>query len=62
MLVAHHTPKLLELVLPLFSFVTPAKFKSITATQIARAMIATSLRPPAATTVYHCREMMALAT
>jgi uncharacterized protein YbjT (DUF2867 family) len=58
---SQHTPWLLEKLLPLFSFVTPARFRSITATQIARAMIATSLRPPTSSQVYHFAEMQALA-
>ena len=57
---SQHTPWLLEKVLPLFSFVTPAKYKSITVEQIARAMIATSLNTPAKSDVYHYPEMMAL--
>jgi hypothetical protein len=47
-------------VLPAFSFVTPAKYKSITVEQIAKAMIATSLNTPAKSDVYHYPEMMAL--
>lgn len=57
---SRHTPWLLEKVLPAFSFVTPAKYRSITAEQIAKAMIATSLNPPARSDVYHYPEMMAL--
>jgi len=57
---SQHTPKLLETLLPLLSFVTPAKFKSITVTQIARAMVATSLHPPITSRVYHFPEMMSL--
>ncbi len=57
---SQHTPVLLEKLLPLLSFVTPAKFKSITVAEIARAMVATSLQPPAATRIYHFPEMMAL--
>ena len=57
---SQHTPWLLEKVLPLFSFVTPAKFKSITVEQIAKAMIATSLHLPAESSVYHYPEMVAL--
>jgi uncharacterized protein YbjT (DUF2867 family) len=55
-----HTPWVLEKVLPLFSFVTPAKFKSISVEQIAKAMVATSLNAPAKSDVYHYPEMMAL--
>lgn len=57
---SRHTPWLLEKVLPLFSFVTPAKFRSITVEQIARAMVALSLHTPAASGVYHHPEMLAL--
>lgn len=57
---SQHTPWLLEKVLPAFSFVTPAKYKSITVEQIAKAMIATSLNTPAKSDVYHYPEMMAL--
>ena len=57
---SQHTPWLLEKVLPVFSFVTPAKYKSITVEQIAKAMIATSLNTPATSDVYHYPEMMAL--
>jgi hypothetical protein len=47
-------------VLPAFSFVTPAKYRSITVAQIAKAMIATSRSPPAKSDVYYYPEMMAL--
>jgi uncharacterized protein YbjT (DUF2867 family) len=57
---SQHTPWLLEKVLPLFSFVTPAKYRSITVEQIAKAMIAKSLNTPATSGVYHYPEMMAL--
>jgi uncharacterized protein YbjT (DUF2867 family) len=57
---SQHTPWVLEKVLPAFSFMTPAKYKSITVEQIARAMIATSLHTPAKSDVYHYSEMMAL--
>jgi len=57
---SQHTPWLLEKILPVFSFVTPKNLKSISATQIAKAMIATSLAPPAASAVYHYPEMIAL--
>jgi uncharacterized protein YbjT (DUF2867 family) len=52
-----HTPLLLEKLLPLFSFVTPARFRSITADQIAHAMIAASRNPPAVSKVHHYPEM-----
>ena len=57
---SRHTPWLLEKVLPVFSFVTPARYRSITLEQIAKAMIATSLRVPATSDVYQYPEMMAL--
>jgi len=57
---SRHTPWLLEKVLPAFAFVTPAKYRSITVEQIARAMIATSLSTPAKSDVYHYPQMMAL--
>jgi uncharacterized protein YbjT (DUF2867 family) len=57
---SRHTPWLLEKVLPAFSFITPAKYKSITVEQIAKAMIATSLKTPAQSNVYHFPEMIAL--
>jgi uncharacterized protein YbjT (DUF2867 family) len=57
---SQHTPWLLEKLLPVFSFATPAKYKSITVTQIAKAMIATSLNPPTTSAVYHYPDMMAL--
>jgi uncharacterized protein YbjT (DUF2867 family) len=57
---SQHTPWLLEKVLPAFTFVTPAKYKSITVEQIAKAMIATSLNTPAKSDVYNYPEMIAL--
>jgi uncharacterized protein YbjT (DUF2867 family) len=58
---SQHTPWLLEKTLPLFSFVTPAKYKSIRVEQIAKAMIATAKQHPAASATYHYPEMVALA-
>jgi uncharacterized protein YbjT (DUF2867 family) len=57
---SQHTPWLLEKVLPVFSFVTPAKYKSITVGQIAKAMVATSSSTPPESRVYQYSEMMAL--
>lgn len=57
---SQHTPWLLEKTLPLFSFLTPAKYKSISVEQIAKAMIATAKRHPAASATYHYPEMMEL--
>lgn len=57
---SQHTPWVLEKVLPLFSFVTPVNFKSITVDQIAKAMVATSLNPPPTSAIYHYPEMLEL--
>jgi uncharacterized protein YbjT (DUF2867 family) len=57
---SQHTPWLLEKTLPLFSFVTPAKYKSIRVDQIAKAMVAAAKHHPATSTTYHYPEMMAL--
>jgi len=57
---SQHTPWLLEKALPLFSFVTPAKYKSISVEQIARAMVAAAKHHPATSSTYHYPEMMAL--
>lgn len=57
---SQHTPWLLEKALPLFSFVTPAKYKSIRVEQIAKAMLAAAKHHPATSATYHYPEMMAL--
>ncbi len=57
---SRHTPWLLEKVLPAFSFMTPAKYKSISVEQIAKAMVASLQHTPAQSSVYHYPEMMAL--
>jgi uncharacterized protein YbjT (DUF2867 family) len=57
---SQHTPWLLEKLLPVFSFVTPAKFRSIRVEQIAKAMITALLNTPATSEVYHYSEMMAM--
>jgi uncharacterized protein YbjT (DUF2867 family) len=57
---SQHTPWLLEKTLPLFSFLTPAKYKSIRVEEIAKAMIATAKHHPATSATYHYPEMMAL--
>ena len=57
---SQHTPWLLEKGLPLLSFVTPGKYKSIRVEQIAEAMIATAKRHPGSSATYHYPEMMAL--
>lgn len=56
---SRHTPWLLAKALPLFSIVTPPKFRSITVEQIATAMVATSRDVPAKSGIYHYPEMMA---
>jgi uncharacterized protein YbjT (DUF2867 family) len=56
---SQHTPWMLEKLIPVFSLVTPGKYKSITVQQIAKAMIATSLKTPSQTAVYHYPEMLA---
>src|SRR6187455_572212 len=50
---SQHTPWLLEKGLPLFSFMTPAKYKSIRVEEIAKAMIATAKHHPATSATYH---------
>jgi uncharacterized protein YbjT (DUF2867 family) len=57
---SQHTPWFLEKTLPLFSFATPAKYRSIRVEQIAKAMIATAKNHPAGSATYHYPEMMAL--
>lgn len=57
---SRHTPWLLSVVLPFFSAVTPAKFRSIRTTEIADAMVAAALHPPPQSAVYHYPQMMAL--
>lgn len=57
---SQHTPWLLEKTLPLLSFVTPARFRSIRVDQIAKAMVAAAKDHPAASATYHYPEMMAL--
>lgn len=57
---SQHTPWILEKVLPLFSFLTPAKYKSISVEQIAKAMVKTSETIPAKSEIYHYPEMIAL--
>jgi uncharacterized protein YbjT (DUF2867 family) len=57
---SQHTPWLLEKTLPLLSFVTPGKYKSIRTEQIAKAMIASAKHHPTKSGTYHYPEMMAL--
>ena len=57
---SRHTPWFLEKVLPLFSFITPVKYKSIRAEEIAKAMIATAKHHPTMSATYHYQEIMVL--
>ena len=57
---SQHTPWILEKALPLLSFITPAKYRSITVEEIAAAMIAAAKDHPATSATYHYPEMMAL--
>ena len=57
---SQHTPWLLEKVLPVFSFLMPAKLRSITIEQIAKAMVAVSVHLPAESKVYSYPGMIAL--
>jgi uncharacterized protein YbjT (DUF2867 family) len=57
---SQHTPWVLEKLLPLLSFITPSKYRSIRAEQIATAMVTTSRTPPATSAIYHYSEMVAL--
>ena len=57
---SQHTPWLLEKVVPIFSFMTPAKYKSITVEQIAKAMVATSVNTPVKSEFYYYPEMVSL--
>lgn len=59
---SQHTPWILEKTLPLFSFVTPAKYRSIRVDEIAKAMVATAKHHPTTSATYHYPEMLALAT
>src|SRR6185369_13944025 len=43
---SRHTPWLLEKLLPVFAFATPAKYRSITVDQVAKAMVETSRNLP----------------
>jgi uncharacterized protein YbjT (DUF2867 family) len=55
-----HSPGLLSAVLQLLAPLTPAKYRPIRTTQIARAMVAAALQAPAQTAIYNYPEMMAL--
>lgn len=57
---SRHTPALLAALLPLFTPLTPARFRSIRTTEIAQAMVAAALRPPVQSQVYSYPDMMLL--
>jgi len=57
---SQHTPKLLSVALQLLAPLTPAKFRPIQTTQIAKAMVAVAQQMPAQGAVYHYPEMLAL--
>ena len=58
---SRHTPRWLEMLLPLFSWMTPEKYRSIRVEQIAAAMLAAACHTPPASAVYHYGEMLAMA-
>jgi uncharacterized protein YbjT (DUF2867 family) len=57
---SQHTPWLLEKTLPLFSFLMPAKYRSISVDQITGAMVAAAKHHPETSATYHYPEMLAL--
>lgn len=57
---SQHTPKLLSVALQLLAPLTPAKFRPIQTTQIAKAMVAVAQRAPVQGALYHYPEMLAL--
>lgn len=57
---SQHTPWLLEKILPLFTFLTPANYRSIRVEEIAKAMVAAAADHPAASAIHHYPEMIAL--
>ena len=57
---SQHTPKLLSAALQVLAPLTPAKFRPIQTTQIAKAMVAVAQRAPAQGALYHYPEMLAL--
>lgn len=57
---SRHTPRILEWVLPMFSVLTPANYRSIRTTEIAEAMVVAALNPTGKAAIYHYPEMMAL--
>ena len=57
---SQHSPRLLSAALSFIAPLLPAKFRSIRTTEIAQAMVAAALRPPAKSAIYNYPEMMAL--
>jgi uncharacterized protein YbjT (DUF2867 family) len=57
---SQHTPRFLAAALLLIAPLIPAKFRSIRTTEIAQAMVAAALLPPAKSAIYNYPEMMAL--
>lgn len=57
---SQHTPGFVSVAFRLLAPVTPAKYRPIRTTEIARALVAVALRPPASSAVYNYPEMMAV--
>ena len=57
---SRHTGRFLERLIPLFSFMTPQRYLSITTTQIAKAMVSAARQQPQQSEVYYFPEMMKL--
>jgi uncharacterized protein YbjT (DUF2867 family) len=57
---SQHTPGVLAALVPITDFVTPRRLRSITVTQIAKAMVAAGRKTPATSGVYYRDEMVAL--
>jgi uncharacterized protein YbjT (DUF2867 family) len=57
---SRHTPHALSAALQLLAPITPAKFRPIRTTEIAKAMVAAAVRTPGQSAVYNYPEMMAL--
>ncbi|MEZ4702960.1 MAG: NAD(P)H-binding protein [Rhodothermales bacterium] len=57
---SQHTPRLVSMAASLLAPLTPARFRPIRTTEIARAMVACALDTPSESAVYHYPEMKAL--
>lgn len=57
---SQHTPKILDLLAPIFDLLVPRKFHSVSTRQLAHAMVAASLMNPKTSEVYYYPEMMKL--